>query len=671
MKKLILFLNLKLYCILLFIFISGLLIASTLNYDIASFLVEIPAGSFEMGDRNNLGGSEHNNDEVPIHLVELDSFNIGRFEITNNQYAAFLNSVFDDDLIYIKNGLVIGKGNDKIYCDTYSSDSTSRITLEENAFIVDENRGNHPVTHIRWEGAAAFCNWLSKADGYKEIYNLETGICDFHAAGYRLPTEAEWEYAANGGTNEYFVYPYGDEIDFSKANLPDSGDPFEKGDLPLTTPVGFYNGNLQDKTTFNWPGKEESYQTTDGMNPFGLYDLSGNVWEWCNDLYGRDYYQKSSLKNPIGPETGSPMPDKLEYHVLRGGSWYNGFDGHSRTSNRNPAYYRGPDDPNHSWYHIGFRIVFSNGFNSLLDESETNLSSNSEAPKAEKRSDISFSDSGQISNFTSLPGEDSDYSINPPAFISNSDGTVSDLNTGLMWQKKDGGEMSWEEAKVYAENLSLDNYNDWRLPTAKELFSINDFEKLNPALDLNFFTKTKAQYWWSINEFFQDSNRIWVTNSGGGIGPHPKKETISSGGDKRFHVRCVRDIPNNEENFESLKFSDNFNDTVTDTTTGLIWQKTSQKKMSWEDALIYCNSLKLAGYDDWRLPNIKELWSIINIDSDDSVINEEYFLKTYPSEYWSSTSQINQSENAWFTDFKSGVVSYDDKSEMFYVRAVR
>ena len=91
--------------------------------------------------------------------------------------------------------------------------------------------------------------------------------------------------------------------------------------------------------------------------------MQGNVWELINDWYGQDYYSISPYDNPKGPTTGFIMPDGKPYRGMRGGNWYNGYDtlgvndGHSRVSNRNPSYYRGPQDPNHPWYHIGFRIA--------------------------------------------------------------------------------------------------------------------------------------------------------------------------------------------------------------------------------------------------------------------------------------------------------------------------
>ncbi|MFN8472725.1 MAG: SUMF1/EgtB/PvdO family nonheme iron enzyme [Anaerolineae bacterium] len=121
--------------------------------------------------------------------------------------------------------------------------------------------------------------------------------------------------------------------------------------------AGFYDGTLHHKADYGWPGSQTSYQTSDGANAYGLYDMAGNVWQWVYDWYGRDYYSVSPSDNPTGPDTGTLMPDGKAYRVLRGGNWYNGEDGHARVANRDPSYYRGPQDPNHPYYHVGFRVV--------------------------------------------------------------------------------------------------------------------------------------------------------------------------------------------------------------------------------------------------------------------------------------------------------------------------
>jgi len=313
-----------------------------------------------MGDHHDLGGQEHRNDEVPIHTVRVDPFYMSATETTNQQYCEYLNAALKQGLVEVRNGLVYQSGREEIYCDTTQSDPASRINWDGRTFSIIDNRANHPVVCIRWHGAAAYCNWLSQKNGYESCYDTSTWQCDYSKKGFRLPSEAEWEYAGRGGLHEpYCIFPWGDESDHSKANWPRSGDPFEAGPYPWTTPVGFYNGQLHHKANFEWPGRQGSYQTSDGANGYGLYDMAGNVWEWVNDWYNRDYYATCTADNPPGPERGTPVQDGNTYRVLRSGNWFNGLDGHSRVSNRNPSYYRGPNDPNHSYYHIGFRLVLA------------------------------------------------------------------------------------------------------------------------------------------------------------------------------------------------------------------------------------------------------------------------------------------------------------------------
>ena len=168
------------------------------------------------------------------------------------------------------------------------------------------------MARVSWFGAAAYANWRSAQQGREPSYDLSIWECDFEANGYRLPTEAEWEYAARGGYHPectevpepYCRYPWGDTIDGSNANYENSGDPYEAGDWPWTTPVGYYDGNQTP------PGE-------DMANGYGLYDMAGNVYDLCWDRYRENWYsqQDASEDDTRGPDSGTDR-------VGRGCCWY-------------------------------------------------------------------------------------------------------------------------------------------------------------------------------------------------------------------------------------------------------------------------------------------------------------------------------------------------------------
>ena len=337
---------------------------------------QIPGGTYEMGDHFGFVDPQHPSDELPVHQVKVDSFNMAKTETTNGQFLAFLNASLLNGSVEVRNNIIYPAGGNDILYYTNQYEPWYSIGYDGQGFSMADFRLNHPVTGVMWTGAVTFCNWLSLQNGLQECYNLSTLECDFTKNGYRLPTEAEWEYAARGGqADPYYNYPMGNEIISSQANLPGSGDPYETGPFPNSSQVGFYDGTLKQKADYNWPGSATTYQTTNGANGFGLYDMQGNAWELLNDWYGQNYYSISPSDNPKGPETGFIMPDGKPYRGMRGGNWYNGYtingvnDGHSRVSNRNPSYYRGPQDPNHPWYHVGFRVVRK--YVSLLGLNET------------------------------------------------------------------------------------------------------------------------------------------------------------------------------------------------------------------------------------------------------------------------------------------------------------
>ena len=414
----------------------------------APALKPIPAGSFVMGDHFGFSDPDHPSDELPLHTVAISAFSMGTYDITNRQYCTYLNAALAQGLIEVRNGLVYAVGGSTIYCETRQGESAlfgiiySGIEWDGTSFSVLASRDNHPMIGVRWEGAAAYCNWLSAVQGYPSCYNLTTWACDFTKNGYRLPTEAEWEYAANGGhTAPYYQFPWGSNTntDGTWSNWENSGDPYETGDYPWTTPVGFYDGTLHAKSDFNWPGIQSTYQTSNAVNGFGLYDMGGNVWQWVNDWYGNGYYSISPSSNPTGPTTGDAMPDGKAYRGMRGGTWYNGaqYLGLSRISNRDPGYYRGPQDPDHPYYHVGFRVALKSS--SLVQAGATitpvvgNLQFG-EGPTADTSGNVFFSDitsntilkwssSGQLTVFRSGSGGTNGLAIDASGNIIACEGT--------------------------------------------------------------------------------------------------------------------------------------------------------------------------------------------------------------------------------------------------------
>lgn len=146
-------------------------------------------------------------------------------------------------------------------------------------------------------------------------------------------------------------------------------------------------------------------------------------------------------------------------------------------------------------------------------------------------------DTGQAVRYTKTFGEDADFTGAPPAYQDNKDGTVTDLVTGLVWQKADGSEMTWDKAKDYAKSLRLAGKQDWRLPNSNELLSLMNHGMHGPAMDTAVFPHSDARYWWTATPKVDDSSKVWLVNTGGGIGAHAKTETLSAGGDRPVHVR--------------------------------------------------------------------------------------------------------------------------------------
>jgi len=235
-------------------------------------MIPIPAGSFMMGDEK--GGT----DQKPAHKVSVSSFYMDKYKVTQEEYEAVMG---------------------------------------ENPSL--RKGGKNPVENLRWSDAVRYCNARSQRDGLRPCYNLETWECDFGADGYRLPTEAEWEYACRGGTQTRFFF----------------GD--DGGKLPS---FAWFKDNAAGRT--HAVGQKLP-------NPWGLCDICGNVFEWCNDFYQADYYQKSVGKDPQGPRSG----DK---RVVRGGCWNSTAD-QCRSAARNSAR-PGYMDTCIAGYDVyGFRVV--------------------------------------------------------------------------------------------------------------------------------------------------------------------------------------------------------------------------------------------------------------------------------------------------------------------------
>ncbi len=253
-------------------------------------MIKVEDGTFQMGATSEQGSDAFSNDK-PVHSVTLSDYYIGETEVTVGLFRKFINETGYRTDADKKGGSYIWNGSYWVL--------TSGVNwqCDVNGKIRSASEDNHPVIHVSWYDANEFCEWL----------NNKTG------KNFRLPTEAEWEYAARGG-NESQGYKY------SGSNTIGN--------------VAWYLDNS---------GNATHNVKTKSPNELGIYDMSGNVWEWCEDYYGG--YSSGSQTNPTGPSTGSNR-------VLRGGSWLN-YEKSCRVS------IRSFNNPDVRFSNHGFRLALS------------------------------------------------------------------------------------------------------------------------------------------------------------------------------------------------------------------------------------------------------------------------------------------------------------------------
>ena len=246
-------------------------------------------------------------------------------------------------------------------------------------------------------------------------------------------------------------------------------------------------------------------------------------------------------------------------------------------------------------------------------------------------------------------GQDATYVGTQPSYTDDGDGTVTDDVTGLTWEQDPSDQKySFDGAQTYCEDLSLAGIDDWRAPSLKQLFSISDFGSGWPYLDLDYFELTdagldKSQQYWSSNHYEVGTTHggadsaIGVNHATGHIKAYP----AGNDGDQRSgkYVRCVT----GNEDYGINDFVDNGDGTISDEATGLMWSAADAGEgLDWESALAYAqemNGQAYLGYDDWRLPDVKELQSIVDYSGVYPAVDPEFFAVTDEDSYfWTSTS---------------------------------
>jgi hypothetical protein len=297
---------------------------------------------------------------------------------------------------------------------------------------------------------------------------------------------------------------------------------------------------------------------------------------------------------------------------------------------------------------------------------------------------------GQSETYAEIYGEDSNYPPDCPHLFTKLDdygkvlddsasswAMVRDEVTGLIWEVKtnDGGIhdvdalFTWQAAQddfiVQINNDNFGGYNDWRLPTTKELFAIAHKGSKNPgdsAVDPAKINSSSESMYWAATDYFNGPLSAWRMRAVNG-------DIYNSSKSGSHNAIAVRGAIN------PISLVDNGNGTVTDEATGLMWQKgeAAAGAMTWNESLAYCEDLSLAGHDDWRLPNINELQSIVDYNAFEPSIDTTFFPEAVAEIYWSSTTFVEVVSEAWNISFLNGdVYAWPfNKDEKAYVRAVR
>jgi len=630
--------------------------------------VEIPSGVFWMGC-NWWEGSEVydtycGSNEHPIHEVYLDAYEIDVTEVTVDQYKA---CVADEGACPFVSG-----------ADCYGVTPTYLVP----------GQVEHAVNCVTWAQAEAYCAW----------------------AGKQLCTEAQWEKAARGGCEFYeegkckaqaMMFPWGND----------------------TPECAEGEGDAVYDSCFDSPQPPAGFPGADSL--YGVHDMAGNVGEWAKDWYNYQYYESSPYYNP---EAGW---NKWEAGLFRGGGYNDSYEA-LRVS------WRGVHSRDGQLPNVGFRccagiddcIPDCDGKNCAtdgcggtcgdqegecwapLEECEAGVCTCQPDCDGKECGDdgcggscgecvdpefcydsfcfapIVLPDTGQVRCYgdeseISCPGpgelfhgQDANYIGVPLSYQDNGDGTVTDLNTGLVWAKCPGGQtgedcageaakLTWQAGVEYcAENTQGLPGDGWRLASRLELFTLLDYGEVE-CIDEQHFGGT-GDYFWSATEDPDASAAYSVSY------------TTCSSGDalakvaKEYNVRCV-----NGSQLTLGKNQDVGDGTVKDLAAGLVWQKADGGEgRTWGAALQYCELLNLGGHADWRLPSSRELLTLMDHALPNESLNEEFFPESVPPEecahYWSATSFRFKPSAAIVAKCNGGLGSHAHLKTMeFLTRCVR